>query len=598
MKIQIALLLTVFLTLTSFCLGEVQKDVQELEFGNEQVAAEMKELDRNIGKKWADLQEWQKNSSWLNEQANLQVSGLVYEKGLIGTSVSRNIIPDRAEGWLVVDTVNVSAGFLQQFANLATNFFLQSAFPYASLGATVDRTFFNVRKADTYKEALLADVFEFKKLPDSIEKFDNMDDGELTVTKTSGGFYVRAGAGLFDLLDIEVDEGVFLGPKSKFFVKDSLNITMSKESDSSLILAVERSDESGSGAGFQFGFSFNDKLDIPVQIGINGSDGFMPLKFNYKRSTEKVATIIYRIDTKNAKGKEAFASLLKNDFSLIDSLADEEQGVVREMKKEGEIEKQEWNGGLNLLFVRKGFRNIYINAEYNTLFDNNDRYKYQEVSTQLVREQSSFYDSQVGDEKFSALVPLDEAGKPLGSFVLDISTQYTDENVSGRELQSALDYIRQSASQLKIEYPVDINQTYGQVHIGVRVRFTTEGVRRFADSSEKQMWYAVASASGLSDPFLWETKSKRHKYRQKYLLVPQQKSTPPKEKPDSELKQAEAVVSQILQIQKTKDTMKKANLLVKYLKDGRHTKLLQRTLSELAQKDQVLINGYIRGKKI
>ncbi|MEK6626511.1 MAG: hypothetical protein AABY86_16205, partial [Bdellovibrionota bacterium] len=130
-----ALLILLFLNLTVQAqmvvdpyLEEVEREeIQALNWDQEGMLAD---LDKRIASKWEKYLAWQGNEEWVKEQDRLKISGVIYQKGMLGPIVTRSIAPDKDKGWLVVDTVDIGQDIVLQGAVLAGNLLLHYWVPY------------------------------------------------------------------------------------------------------------------------------------------------------------------------------------------------------------------------------------------------------------------------------------------------------------------------------------------------------------------------------------------------------------------------------------------------------------------------------------
>ena len=166
---------------------------------------------------------------------------------------------------------------------------------------------------------MLAPVFKFTKMPLTYDLFQQMNDGEIITTKTTGGFYVRAGLGILKLLGVETPLDFDIGPKAKLYVQRSLKFSVSREGENFAMVAVENASDVGGGIGISMGILFDDLADVPISIGINSRNGYNPIKFNIKANRNQYKSVIYKFDLSSANGLRAYLKLIHHrDFTLAE----------------------------------------------------------------------------------------------------------------------------------------------------------------------------------------------------------------------------------------------------------------------------------------
>lgn len=548
------------------------------------VNAGLSELDQATGAKWSQLEDWQKKESWINEQVRLGVVGTIYESGMIGGTVSRNVVPDKDNGFLVVDKITVSAGPLLTIGNLAGNLFFQEVFPYVQAGVDFGRTYINVRSKPTYKDALLANPFTFKTIPASIQGFSRFEKGEIVSTVTYGGVFVRAGASIFDLMGMAVTWGAGIGPRAKIHVNKQFKMTFAKHNDNEVLVLVEDALETGLGLGITTGISIDDLIDAPVSIGINSQDGYSPIRVNYKIKNEKLRSIIYRIDIRSKQGAKAYEALMDRDFSLLDDFAELKtgKGVTRELIRDGVRDTSEFNAGLDLVFYRSGFRDIDVEANFRSTYANGKKFKYKELTAQKVNEISAYDGTWQSDEKYQALIPTSADDRTLNSFVIDSTFQYTSSDTTGEDLGEMLKELKRTVNQLPVSTRVHADKDYGQVSMWLTVRFPAKGVLKVINVNDRELWLALGVSSGLANPGEWTTQAGRQSWLNRA--------------DDGEAMTSAGHVRDFLRRLKAQKSMsERARMLIEYLKADNDSKLLHRTMIEIIGRDQLLIRGKIQG---
>lgn len=555
-------------------------------------------LDKKTADKWENYREWQNNPEWVREQTDLGLYGLIYSAGWFGPKVSRSIVPDMVQGYLAVDTISIPANMLMTLGNIGVNILLSQYFPYVQVGVIHERSFINVRKFENYEDALLAPHFEFKKIPFFNEDFKEMDEGEQISTVTAGGVFARFGGGISHLIGLELPAHVNIGPKIKITYKKSLKLTIAKQVNNKVMIGIEKADEIGKGFGIGFGVYFDDIIDVPVTVGINSSNGYSPITFNIKSKNKTTKALVYELDLNDPKGLKAYHAFIKRDFTVMEDLAKaKDPAVSLEMIKEGKHYESEVNAAINLIFWRAGFRNIFKESKFNTTLKDGSRFEYVEMSAEWMTDKKSWGNYEQRSNKYSVLVPtrgvhsdFQEVEK-RGGFILDSHYFYADDETYGSEINEENEELVQRGSQLRLPIRVTSDKNYEEVHIDVRVRFSATAMKRFINADSELIWEALGYAVGIPDPMDWIDSSSKRRWLKRG-------SSSQKSAKKKQMSKANKVVSWINKIRSQKTLVDKARELVKYLKKGGTTgHLLHKTLIDIAGQDQVLIRGYIRGKR-
>lgn len=558
----------------------------------------LREMDQATAQKWSQLEEWQQKSSWINEQVRLGVVGIVYEKGMFGTTVSRNIVPDKGSGWLVVDTVQVNGGPLLQLGNLAGNIFLQEMLPYVQGGANFERSYTNVRKRNSYKEALMANPFKFRSIPVNAAAVESFETGEIVSTITTGGVFVRAGASVFDLMGVSfADNIVGIGPKVKIHLNKSFKLTLAKENGSEILVMLEDVVDSGIGFGIAAGLMINDVIDAPVTIGINQDNGYSPIRVNWKAKREKLKSIIYKLDLSTAEGVEAYTALMARDLTVLDDLdARGRKGVKKELVRNGVRDTSEFNMGLDLIFYRSGYRSIYQEAKFNSTIAGGKKFRYLEIGGEKIKETSSWLSAYQRSEKYAALVPLSGAD---GGIILDSTFQFSDSDTNSDDLQAIVGQMKKTINYLPINPTIEPKKKYGSVKATVVVRFPAQSIRDILRASEKDIWRAVAVSAGLPNAEVWASQQGRELYIKDDSSLQIHPLT--KEVNDganyNAIQEGARIRDIFRKLRVEKDPVKKARMLVDDLRADSKAKLLHRVMVELAGRDQIFIRGSLKGNK-
>ncbi len=580
--------------------------------------AQLESLSSKADPKWDTYKEWMTSPEWVADQSEIGLAGTIYQKGWMGPRVSRQIVPDQNEGWLVVDAVTIGPSLLLQASNLASNILFHQVFPYAQGGVIKEKSFLNVRHRTTYEEALTAKPFSFTKVPLTTDGFEKIENGEVLTTVSTGGVFARIGGGILDLLGIEVPLGFNIGPRLKFEVKQSLKLNVSKIDKDNVLISVERAKDSASGFGIGFGIFFDDLLDIPVTLSVNTRNGWAPLVFNYKVQRRKTRSIVFKVNIATKEGKEAYHRFIKRDFTMLEEMANKvrpkeivydesgevfgeeliesgtEKPVQLEMIKEGQIYRSEFNAAINLILFRAGLRNILVDAKYNTIMGNGKRFEYEEVSREYITDSKWFSGDEDTSEKYSVLVPLKEDGEIVtlkkGAFVLDSNFYFADTKTSGGELIEISNELAKSGNQMKLPIKLDPEKNYGSTQVGLSVRFTPMAMRTILESNPEDIFVSVGTAIGLPDPYVLESQSERARY------INKANSSSAKKKRKRVIRSAEAYVGYITQIQKMSSMSAQARQLLDLLFDGDTGDVLHKTLIDLAGQDKIIIKGHVRGR--
>lgn len=554
-------------------------------------------LSRKINPKWEKYRKWQNNSEWVQTTTDMSLSGEIYNEGWFGPKISRQIVPDILEGWLVVDSITIAPGLLMTAATLTGNILLNQVFPYVQTGPIKERNFVNVRKVKTYEEAVLAKPFDIQKLPLAVEDFESLEEDEQISTMSTGGVFIRAGGGIASLIGLELPAHINIGPKSKVTFKGSLKLTVAKSKENHALISVEKINEQTNGLGFGFGVFFEDVVDIPVTIGVNSSNGYFPFLFNIKDSYKQTNSLVYDLDLNTQMGQEAYEAFLKRDFSGIEKIAEEHpEEVAMELSKQGDIHSHEVNGMVNLVVWRSGFRNIFVEGKFNTTDRAGNRFEYYELESEDIKDKKWFSNVEKTSLKFMALVPSirHEKGELIenrGGFVLDSHFFYDDSKTSGEEILEVSGYLMDSGSQLRLPFQVNKQRNYERVQIDVKVRIQSEDMARFLNSHEQEIWHSIAYAQGIYDHYQYSTAQARSQFIKKG-------NQGNRDQRKNLIEAAQKVLSQFAEIKREKTLRDKAERMIRFLRKKKSGQLLHKTLLEFIGKQKVMVRGFVRGKSI
>lgn len=557
----------------------------------------LQKLSRKIDPKWDKYRGWQKNSEWVRNTVDMSLAGEVYNEGWFGPKITRQIVPDILQGWLVVDTVTIAPGLLMTAATLTGNILLNQVFPYVQAGPIKERNFVNVRKVKTYEEAIMAEPFSVKKLPISPLDISKLEEEEQISTMTTGGLFIRAGGGIASLIGLELPAHINIGPKSKVTFKGSLKLTIAKAEDNHALISVEKINEQTNGIGFGFGVFFEDIVDIPVSIGVNSSNGYFPFLFNIKDSYQQTTSVVYDIDLDTQKGRDAYKAFLERDFTILEQMAEESpESVTMDMTKEGDIHSHEVNGMVNLIVWRSGFRNIFVEGKFNTTDRAGNRFEYYELESEEIRDKKWFSNEEKTSLKFMALVPSDrhengELIKHKGGFVLDTHFFYDDTRTSGGEILEISDFLMDSGTQMRLPFIVNEERDYERVQIDVKVRIQAEDMAKFLSSNEQNIWHSIAYAQGINDHYHYSTAQMRKRFvKEGHQGDKSQRSRL--------VGAGEKVIGFIRDINKQRTLKDKADKMIRLLRKGKAGQLLHKTILEFIGRQKVMVRGFVRGKTL
>lgn len=552
---------------------------------------DLAKLQEDIDPKWDKYRKWLNNPQWKEDTISFALAGEIYNEGWFGPNVSRQIVPDMIDGWLVVDTITIGPGLLMTAATLTGNVLLNQVFPYVQAAPIKEKTFLNVKKVSTYAEAVLSPPYDVTKLPIQADDFRNLENQEQISTITTGGFFVRAGGGIGNLIGLELPAHINIGPKAKFTYKGSLKLTVAKQSEEKVIISVERGNEYGNGIGFGFGIFFEDIIDIPVTIGVNSSQGYFPFVANYKESRKFIRSIDYVIDLKTAAGREAYQAFLKRDFAFVEDVSVmHPEAVTMDMTKEGEVKTTESNMLINLIVWRSGFRNIFVEGKFNTTDRAGNRFEYYELESEDIKNKKWFSNIEQTSMKYMALVPSErhengELIKHKGGFVLDSHFFYTDTKTKGMEIEDISAFLMDAGTQMRLPVKVNPKRDYDHVQIDVKVRIQADDMARFMAANNSDYWNALAYAQGINDYADYTNPSKRK------AIAADSES-----KKAKLLKKARKVIEIIDQIKSNPTLKDKAAQMIKVLRKGDRGQLLHKTMMEYVGKQKAMVRGFVRGK--
>lgn len=558
---------------------------------------ELHKLSEKVSPKWDKYKGWQTNSEWLRDTVDLSLAGEIYNEGWVGPKVSRQIVPDFMHGWLVVDTITINPSLLLTAATLTGNILLNQVFPYVQAGPIKQKSFINVKKVETYEEAVLKAPFNVHQIPLNNHEFQEMEVEEQVSMISTGGMYIRAGGGIANLIGLELPAHINIGPKSKLTFKGSLKLTIAKENEKNALISVERIDEKSNGLGFGFGVFFEDIVDIPVTIGVNSSNGYFPFLFNVKESHKEIKSVVYRLDMESSAGQKAYEAFLKRDFTLLDDLSkSEDKAVELDMAKTGDVRTHEVNGMINLIIWRSGFRNIFVEGKFNTTDRSGNKFEYYELESEEIRDRKWFSNREKTSYKYMALVPSvrHENGEIIeakGGFILDSHFFYDDTKTSGDEIIEISDFLMDSGTQMRLPFVVDKEREYERVQIDMKVRIQGPDIARFLEISDEELWVTLGYAQGFNDPYLYADSKFRRRYKNKGNEQESERRTKRVEK-------AEKVIRYVKKIRAEKSLKDKAKTMINYLKKKGAGQLLHKAMLEFIGPQKVMVRGFVRSKSL
>lgn len=588
MKKTLILIFSLFLLSNNLIAGK--QDIPELK-------EYLTKLNAKISPKWDKYRGWQKNNDWVKNTVDMGLAGEIYNEGWFGPKISRQIVPDILKGWLVVDTITIDPGLLMTAATLTGNILLNQVFPYVQMGPIKQKTFVNVRKVESYKQAILAKPFDLNKLPLTAIGFESLEEEEQISTMSTGGMFIRAGGGIASLIGLELPAHINIGPKSKVTFKGSLKLTVAKDKENHALISVERLSEKSNGFGFGFGLFFEDVVDIPVTIGVNSSNGYFPFLFNIKDSYKETQSVVYDIDLNTKEGERAYEAFLQRDFALLEDISEANPDTVAmDLRKEGDIHSHEVNGMVNLIVWRSGFRNIFVEGKFNTTDRAGNRFEYYELESEEIKDKKWFSNIEKTSMKYMALVPSTrhENGELIehqGGFVLDTHFFYDDTKTKGSEILEISDFLIASGTQMRLPFKVNKKRDYERVQIDLKVRVQAEDMARFLRAHEQHIWHSIAYAQGLYDHYQYSTEYMRSRFIKEGKLGDEQNRK-------ELIKQGQKVINHLNSLKKEPSLKDKAEKLIHFLKEGKAGQLLHKTMLEFIGSRKVMVRGFVRGKNL
>jgi len=181
--------------------------------------------------------------------------------------------------------------------------------------------------------------------------------------------------------------------------------------------------------------------------------------------------------------------------------------------------------------------------------------------------------------------------KQVGGFLLDTHFFYEDTKTKGDEIIEISDFLMNSGTQLRLPFRVNKKHNYEHVQIDVKVRIQAEDMAEFLKASQKEIWFAIAYAQGIYDPYVYENLSSRDQFLKEGLQGSKEERT-------SLLDAAKTVITKLKAISQKKSLKEKAKMMMNDLKEGKSGQLLFKTILEFIGKNKVMVRGFVRGKLI
>lgn len=578
-------------------------EVQAIEYQISENHTDLLEINKTINKRWKNFEKLQENADWISAQSNLKYFGPLYKKGWYGPRVQRFVLPDVSGDFIVMDTITLNAHYLEQLSILGANFLFRTIMPFIEGTPLEERTFSKITRVNEYEEALKLKHMEIKELPIDRESLNRLKDGEKFNTTLLSGFTSRFTLPLIDFLDIVIPDYTRLGPQAKLKITKSLDITIEKAQEDTAIITIKHLDEKTKGLGTGFNIFVDDVINLPFSIGINGSSGYAPIVFNLKKRRKEIKELIYRIDLSTLEGQQAYASFLKQDFTVMQDLENQEgKSVELYIQKDGKIKNEEFNWGLNLLLLKSGARYIREEGQYTTTFNNGDEYNYDIIELKKITDNKGFSGVEKRNFEVRAIVPTNEDA--TSSFTLELTYSYDDQYAFGSELIKELKFLTDRYLDNGVNIDFDKRKDYGKVQIYSTLMFSTNTLDKLMSTEDYDLWEAIALAYDFADTLIWIDQESRAKYKRKNTVYHHSNKsshhmTPNNRKKERQLKKlkiGQEVFDILSALNSDMATKQKAKLLVENLRDSTIGPILQRTMVNLVGVNNLMGQGFIRGK--
>lgn len=601
-------------TITILCLFSLSVNAADIQAQIDVERDYLLEIDQRSEEKWSHFHINQNDEQWLENQESLSLFGPIYQKGWLNPKVERQILPHNNE-LLVKDSIVLGPELVKQLAALSANFLLSSYLPFIQAAKNFEKRFTYLRQVQTYEQALRLKTFKLSTIPLKHDDLQAMDIGDTITTKTTDGFMARFSPSFMDLFGVEINMPIQFGPKVKIHYKKSLQISLTKKDDDIVIITIENTESDETGYGTGLGVLFEDIIELPISIGINGQNGYSPLVFNRKYEKSKIKTIIYEVDLSKEEGLMAYQSFLLKDFSLLQDLAKEDnKPVTQTFVKTGEISTLENNFGINLIFWRRGLRSILKEGNFKTTLANGNSFDYQEIELNLITDRFGFSGKEKEELKFMVMTPKSSHKnyQDLKGFTLDMRFFYHDTNTKGREITKLSQKLEELGIPNGLPVKLKNGTKYGNIQVLTEMRITPQGLSKVIDATDEKIWESIALVYGYLDNTIWNSFERRTLFYKKYFVDPSlhtqtylramKKHLSRKDRKNlKKLRQLHIaghvfkVIKKIKSLEKNED---KARELLQGLKTQKIGKVLYHTLIETAGLNNIMGQGYIRGDKL
>jgi hypothetical protein len=564
---------------------------------------EVDRLQNSLDKRWQKLEALQADERWLDRHTSLGLPGPVYKEGWTNPRVQREIVhmarpntfdtayqsPTGPRLWWTLDQTTIGPSLLNQAATLAGNIlFHMHVFPFAQGGYNGEKQFVHGRMALDYADALMLPPSRLNKLPLTHESLGDMKIGEFYTTQSTTGFYLRAGGGILPLLGIELPLHLNIGPRVRLHTHSTFQVTLAKDSDDHVLVALERAQINGSGQSFGLGFFFEDFMRAPVVVGIDSPNGFSPLQAVIRQDKRTSGTIAYRINLADEYAEAAYQSFLRGDLTLLQDLAKEEGSGVQELfVREGEEVIHSSHFSFNLLFWRMAWHNQTRRGTFQTTINSDQVYRYHEYEIQ--RERQNRFFSTRRSEKRAFLTQIPEIGS---SFVVDSEIRLRMSRANGRDIHELLDMLFEWGNVFRLPIEADSTRSYGDVEIVIHTHFTPSAIEEFLESTEYDIKTALANAFDFFDSHMLLDSRLQNRY------IRGGRDEHEEDRRRSEIRRATAIYRVFERILSEKNRQKQAEELVKLLGDRSRGQYAHNVLLQLIDHRKLIIQGQIRGESL
>lgn len=568
---------------------------------------EVDELQEKVAKRWSDLEQKQQDPRWVDSFTKAALPGTVFQAGWVNPKVQRDLLNGaqisphlinetnaalRSEWW-TLDEVTMAPSLLENLAVLTSNIlFHQHVLPIVQAGPQHEKKFIHGRRAKTYQEALLKSPSDLSSIPLEKEDLLAMSDGEFFSTQTSKGIFVRAGGGILPLLGVEIPLYLNIGPRARLQTRTSLQVTVAKESDQHLVIGIEQAKIQSFGQSLGFGVFFEDVLNAPITIGIDSSEGFMPLQYVRKNESRKLSGLAYRINMDSARAREAYHAFLGGDLTLLDDLIEEgdHQSVEMLYVKQGEEQLSSESFGINLLFWRSSWHQATRQGSYQTIFHDGEVYEYHEYEKS--REQNNRFFSTHRSQKRFFLAQIPDHSLEKQRFMLDSKLEFTVTEADGQRVEELTEMVKDWGHLYKIPIIADAQALYGDVTLTIHTHFSHAAIFDFSQSLDFDVYISVATAYRYNDPMLLVNSSLRNKYI--YAGIDDEE----KDKRRREINTALSLAKKLIEIRDLSQAKDQAQKLVELLSHKSRGPYAHKALLYLIDTQKIVIQGNLKGKDL